>query len=179
MKAFQQNTFRLILVAVAAMAMAASAQRVLADGVNNFTQTNLVSDIPGLAKTTDPDLVNPWGVSFSATSPFWVSDNGTGVATLYNGNGDKQGLTVTIPGGASGMGAPTGVVFNSSTSFNSDVFILRRRMARLMAGVAVWGLRRKRWTLRQSGRCIKAWRSEAPLAVLICTRPTFTTTSFR
>jgi uncharacterized protein (TIGR03118 family) len=123
MKAFKQNTFRLILVAAAAMAVAASAQRVLADGVNNFTQTNLVSDIPGLAKTTDPDLVNPWGVSFSATSPFWVSDNGTGVATLYNGNGDKQGLTVTIPAGASGMGAPTGVVFNSSTSFNSDVFI--------------------------------------------------------
>ena len=47
-------------------------------------QTNLVSDIPGLARLTDPDLVNAWGVSFAPTSPFWISDNGTGLATLYS-----------------------------------------------------------------------------------------------
>ena len=52
-----------------------------------FQQTNLVSDVPGLAATTDPHLVNPWGLARSATSPWWVSDNGTGVATLYNGAG--------------------------------------------------------------------------------------------
>src|SRR5438309_9971281 len=50
-----------------------------------YKQVNLVSDIAGLAAVTDPSLVNPWGVAFSPTSPFWVSDNGTGVATLYNG----------------------------------------------------------------------------------------------
>ena len=76
-----------------------------------FVQTNLVSDIPGLAATTDPDLKNPWGISFSPTSPFWVSDQVTGLATLYNGSGTKQGLVVTIPGGN-----PTGQVFNSTTS---------------------------------------------------------------
>ena len=43
-----------------------------------YQQTNLVSDIPGLAAFTDPHLVNPWGISLSSTSPFWVSDNGTG-----------------------------------------------------------------------------------------------------
>ena len=52
-----------------------------------YSQTNLVSDIPGMAKFTDPNLVNPWGISHSPTSPFWVSDNGTGLATLYNGAG--------------------------------------------------------------------------------------------
>jgi uncharacterized protein (TIGR03118 family) len=124
MKTIGKSLFRVVLV-VAAMVLvvAASAQRVLADGAsNNFTQTNLVSDLPGLAKTTDPDLVNPWGVSFSPTSPFWVSDNGTGLATLYNGAGDKLGLVVTVPppGGA----APTGQVFNGNpANFNGSHFI--------------------------------------------------------
>ena len=56
----------------------------------SYRQTNLVSDISGLAATTDPNLVNPWGISHSTTSPFWISDNGTGVSTLYNGAGAKQ-----------------------------------------------------------------------------------------
>ena len=54
---------------------------------DTFTQTNLVSDVSGLAANTDPNLKNPWGVSFSPTSPFWVSDQVTGVATLYNATG--------------------------------------------------------------------------------------------
>src|SRR5215218_109893 len=52
-----------------------------------YQQTNLVSDVPGLAATLDPQLVNPWGISFGPTSPFWISDAGTGVTTLYNGLG--------------------------------------------------------------------------------------------
>jgi len=121
MKTIGKSLFRVVLVRAAIVLVAASAQRVLADGAsNNFTQTNLVSDLPGLAKTTDPDLVNPWGVSFSNASPFWVSDNGTGLATLYNGAGDKLGLVVTVPPPGT---APTGQVFNSSSSFNGDIFI--------------------------------------------------------
>src|SRR5437879_7113492 len=57
---------------------------------NSFRQTNLESDIPGMAAFTDPDLRNPWGISASATSPMWVSDNGAGVTTLYRGNGSKD-----------------------------------------------------------------------------------------
>ena len=76
-----------------------------------FTQTNLVSDVPGLAANTDPNLKNPWGVSFSATSPFWTSDQVTGLATLYNAAGTPQALVVTIPGGAPPTG-PTGQVFS-------------------------------------------------------------------
>jgi uncharacterized protein (TIGR03118 family) len=81
----------------------------------NVLQTNLVSDLPGVAANQDPDLVNPWGIAESAGSPFWVSDNGAGLSTLYNTAGVKQSLVVSIPApgdplGASG--APTGAVFN-------------------------------------------------------------------
>jgi uncharacterized protein (TIGR03118 family) len=81
----------------------------------NVLQTNLVSDLPGVAQVLDPHLVNPWGISESAGSAFWISDNNAGLATLYNTQGVKQGLEVSIPTpgdplGASG--APTGTVFN-------------------------------------------------------------------
>src|SRR5437868_7407377 len=79
-------------------------------------QTNLVSDGAVPAATIDPNLVNPWGLARSSTSPFWVSDNGTGVSTLYNGAGTKIPLTVTVPvpPGGTGTSAPTGIVFNGN-----------------------------------------------------------------
>jgi uncharacterized protein (TIGR03118 family) len=80
---------------------------------DSFTQTNLVSDVPGLAANTDPNLKNPWGVAFSATSPFWTSDQVTGLSTLYNAAGTPQGLVVTIPPGATPPNGPTGLVFSS------------------------------------------------------------------
>jgi uncharacterized protein (TIGR03118 family) len=77
-----------------------------------FHVTPLVSDQPGVAPVTDPDLVNAWGLTSSATSPWWVSDNGTNKSTLYRGSdGQKQGLVVTV------AGAPTGTVFNSTAGF--------------------------------------------------------------
>jgi uncharacterized protein (TIGR03118 family) len=84
-----------------------------------YVQQNLVSDLSGLAPVTDPNLVNPWGMSSSSTSPIWVSDNGTGVSTLYNGAGQPSSLVVTIPppSGATGPAAPTGQVFNSTSGF--------------------------------------------------------------
>jgi uncharacterized protein (TIGR03118 family) len=87
----------------------------------DFVQVNLVSDIASLAPTqpADPDLKNPWGMSFSTTSPFWVSDQGADTSTLYNALGSpiKQGLVVNIP--TDGLGpptGPTGQVFNSTAS---------------------------------------------------------------
>jgi len=74
-----------------------------------YFQTNLTSDIPGLAANLDPNLKNPWGMSFSATSPFWASDQGTGKATLYSASGAPQALVVTIPSGT--PPGPTGQVF--------------------------------------------------------------------
>ena len=88
--------------------------------MSGFIQHNLVSDLPGMAITTDPNLKNPWGVAFSPTSPFWIADNGTGVSTLYNGQAQKVPLTVTIapPDGSEGKAAPTGMVFNATNGFS-------------------------------------------------------------
>jgi uncharacterized protein (TIGR03118 family) len=89
---------------------------VLAPGgaVAGYVQTDLVTS------ATDPDLINPWGISFSATSPFWVSDNGTGKATIYNSAGAKQGLVVSMPTGSEGI---TGQVFNGGANFNGNLFL--------------------------------------------------------
>jgi len=85
-----------------------------------FVQSNLVSDIPGLAVVTDDALKNPWGVSHSGTSPFWISDQAASVSTLYSvtaGGVAKVPLTVTIPKTASGPQGPTGQVNNGSGAF--------------------------------------------------------------
>jgi len=82
-------------------------------------QTNLVSDLPGVAAVTDPNLVNPWGISESSGSPFWVSDNGAGVSTLYNDTSagvSINPLAVNIPSPADLTGGtPTGTVFNTGS----------------------------------------------------------------
>ncbi len=87
-----------------------------------YARVNLVSDIAGVARFDDPNLVNPWGLGFSTTSPFWVADNGAGVSTLYNGRGQAfpvgSPLVVTIPTPTSPTGgAPTGLVFNGTGEF--------------------------------------------------------------
>ncbi len=81
-----------------------------------YSITNLVSDGSVPAVTTDPSLINPWGISYAPGNPFWVSDNNSGVSTLYDGSGNKIPLTVNIPPprGLTGLGTPTGQVFNSS-----------------------------------------------------------------
>jgi uncharacterized protein (TIGR03118 family) len=70
-----------------------------------------------LARVTDPNLVNPWGISFSPTGPFWFADNGAGVSDLLDGRGQPVPLVVTVPGSAHATGAPTGTVFNSGAGF--------------------------------------------------------------
>src|SRR6516164_5126085 len=78
--------------AVESLAIGALTLSALQTQGGDFTLTNLVSNIDGLAKITDPQLVNPWGVSHSLTSPFWTSNQGTNTATLYN---VTQGTSVT------------------------------------------------------------------------------------
>ena len=85
----------------------------------HYNQTNLVSNASGVAPVTDPQLVNPWGLSRSSSSPWWISDNATGLSTLYNGAGAKQSLVVTIPQADPNnkntpTGTPTGTIANSS-----------------------------------------------------------------
>jgi uncharacterized protein (TIGR03118 family) len=85
----------------------------------HYNQTNLVSNTSGVAPVTDPQLINPWGISRGSGSPWWVSDNGTGFSTLYNGTGAKQALIVTIPPADpinknTPTGTPSGTIFNGS-----------------------------------------------------------------
>jgi hypothetical protein len=98
---------------------------------NTFSVTNLVTSgqSANIAPVTDPNLVNPWGVSFTSTSPLWVSDNGPGVSSLYSITPtDKVSIVttpapslfpVTIPGGG-----PTGQIANTNTAaFGGDAFV--------------------------------------------------------
>jgi len=100
--------------------------------------TNLVTDDQAInsAQITDPFLKNAWGISHSTGSPFWVSDNGTGVTTLYQVSPSTNVTTKVIlgsppdPSGGvvippAGSGTPTGQVFNTAnaTAFNRDVFL--------------------------------------------------------
>src|SRR5882672_1772611 len=85
----------------------------------HYNQTNLVSNTSGTAPVTDPQLINPWGISRGSGSPWWISDNATGFSTLYNGAGTKQSLIVTVPQADpknknTPTGTPTGTIFNSS-----------------------------------------------------------------
>jgi uncharacterized protein (TIGR03118 family) len=81
-----------------------------------YDQTVLVANT-GSAPVIDPDLVNPWGMSRGSGTPWWVSDQGTGLSTLYSGNGTKVPLTVTIPAAKSGeTGTPTGTIYNGSAT---------------------------------------------------------------
>jgi uncharacterized protein (TIGR03118 family) len=92
----------------------------------SYQQDNLVSDIPGLAAHTDTNLRNSWGTANGPGLPIWVSDNATGEATLYDGQGNPQPgpggqqLVVSIPAppsaGAGAVGAPDGAVFNPASS---------------------------------------------------------------
>jgi uncharacterized protein (TIGR03118 family) len=95
----------------------------------HYKQTNLVSDIPGMAPLTDPNLKNPWGITRSAGSPWWTGNNNSGTSSLYNGTGGPLNIfteaggvagnfvIVPPPGFAPGASStPTGVVFNGSAA---------------------------------------------------------------
>jgi uncharacterized protein (TIGR03118 family) len=97
----------LVVVAVSVLASATSAA-----SPNSYVVTNLVSDEPGVATTLDPNLVNAWGLAALPGSPWWVADNGTDLSTLYQANGTKVGLEVSIPDGG-----PTGLVANAGANF--------------------------------------------------------------
>ncbi len=119
----QTRTAPIVLAVVSAIAISAPGA-----AAAQVSVSNLVTDDPAAhaAQITDPGLINAWGLSYSPTSPFWVSSNGTGQAQLYAVNPatqapTKQGLTVSIPGD----GTVTGQVFNSNgaAAFGGDLFM--------------------------------------------------------
>src|SRR5262245_3614766 len=84
----------------------------------SFTQTNRVSDVPGLDQTTDANLVNPWGITLGTNSGLWVSENGAGMAESFDGAGHavQAGVTIPTPDGM-GTAAPTGAATNATSGF--------------------------------------------------------------
>ena len=107
----RQQRLLLVLALVLGAAAVAVAPLTAAER-NSYKVTSLVSDQPGVAAQTDPNLVNAWGLTSGPTSPWWVSDNGTQKSTLYRGSdGAIQGLVVAVAGG------PTGAVFNPTAGF--------------------------------------------------------------
>jgi uncharacterized protein (TIGR03118 family) len=94
-------------IAVLAAAIGIGTARAASDAYN---VNPLVSDVGTTAPFTDPSLVNGWGLSAGPTTPWWASDNGTSLSTLYSGTGAKTPLTVSVPG------SPTGTVFNPSAT---------------------------------------------------------------
>src|SRR5256714_191987 len=123
--------FAALAAVAAATAFSGAARSAAAAGggiaSRSYLQTNLVSDIPGLAAHTDPNLKNPWGTSVGPGSPIWVSDNHAGVTTLYDGAGNPQPRVVSIPAppsaGTGAVGAPTGQAFNTFDPASTDFVI--------------------------------------------------------
>lgn len=110
-RSFRNQLFSAVLLAVA-LSRAASAQ--------TYSATSFDSDVPGAAANLDPQLVAPVGLARGILGPWWVSDEGSALSTLYGGDGGKRGLVVNLPtpAGTSGSARPTGIAFNgSSTEF--------------------------------------------------------------
>jgi uncharacterized protein (TIGR03118 family) len=104
-----RRSIALLMGVVLLLAVSATAQ---------YSQTNLTSNVAGEGNFTDPHLVNAWGIAAFPGGAFWVSDNGTGLSTLYNLQGEPQQLVVTIPtASGNGVGTPTGIVANASSDF--------------------------------------------------------------
>lgn len=90
-----------------------------------YTVSNLTSNQSGKAKHTDPLLVNAWGLVYAPSGPFWISDEGNGWSTLYDGKGNPQSLQVVVPSASgNGPGSPTGIAYNGSTEFQIDSWTL-------------------------------------------------------
>src|SRR5205823_7072400 len=104
---------------IALLALAVAMLTAASTRADTYSWTNFQSDIAGVAQHVDPNLVNPWGMAASAGGTIWVSDNGTGVSTLYHQDGTAVDLVVTIPTSARNRdgGNPTGVVFNDTSFF--------------------------------------------------------------
>src|SRR5215469_18362457 len=119
-------TVPLLLISILLVAMAFVSGPIQAKSGGFYRQTNLVSDLPNIAKFQDPNLVNSWGLVHGPNTPWWVADNVTGKATVYDGDGrpfpHSSPRVVTIPlpvpppAGATAA-APNGIVFNNTSGF--------------------------------------------------------------
>jgi uncharacterized protein (TIGR03118 family) len=116
---------KLVLLLLGLIAMS-GIPKTLSAQQNAYMQTNLVANVAGVAKNTDPQLSNPWGISIIPGDPFWIANNNGGTSTLYDAAGNKQSLVVGIPSASvnpCSPGCPTGTVGNSTGQFAGGLFI--------------------------------------------------------
>ena len=113
-----------VVIVIVGLGLLLSRQAPAAAPGGSYLQTNIVSDVKGTARVTDPNVINPWGIVAGPGTPFWIADNNAGVSTVYTGNGAPfpgapASVKVPAPAGsaADAVGAPTGVVFNATPSF--------------------------------------------------------------
>jgi uncharacterized protein (TIGR03118 family) len=103
-----------------------------------YTRGTLVKNLAP-AKNVDPQLVNAWGITYAPSSPFWISDQGSGFTTIYNAAGLKQGAGITVPpASGSGPGSPTGIVYNGSTEFKIMTWTSAFLFATLDGTISGW-----------------------------------------
>jgi len=113
------QAFRRNLIAATILALALSV--ISATAFAQYAATTLVKNT---GKKGDKQLINPWGLAYGPTSYFWLSDDGSGLSTLYDGLGNKQSLVVTIPSASgSGLGTPTGIVYKGAQEFKIDNWV--------------------------------------------------------
>jgi hypothetical protein len=111
-----------------------------------------------VSSANDPDLVNPWGLTSSSNSAFWVGANGTGKSLIYDSNGVRNpNLTVKIPGD----GSVTGVTFNTAGGFNNDLFLSRQKTAPFRAGAARSVRMPRCWSRAIPRTSTRGWTSAA------------------
>jgi uncharacterized protein (TIGR03118 family) len=128
-QAFRRNLIAVVLVILALSLVSSTA-------LAQYTATTLVKNT---GKTGDKDLINPWGLVYGPGGPFWLSDAGTGLSTLYDGAGVKQSLVVTIPSASGiGPGSPTGIVYNGSTEFQITHWTSAFMFATLDGTISGW-----------------------------------------
>jgi len=128
-RAFRHNLFfaALLVLAVTLTSSVALAQ---------YAATTLVKNT---GKKGDTQLINPWGLAYGPSAPFWLSDAGSGLSTLYTGTGAKQSLVVTIPtASGTGVGSPTGIVYNGSAQFQIDNWTSAFLFATLDGTISGW-----------------------------------------
>ena len=132
------RTFRhhLFVAALLLLALSLASNFVWAACGQSYTTTSLVKST---GKGGDKDLINPWGLAYGPSAPFWLSDEGSGLSTLYTGTGAKQSLVVTIPtASGSGVGSPTGIVYNGSSEFQIHDWTSEFLFATLDGTISGW-----------------------------------------
>ena len=128
--------YKLSAAALFALALPLLSGTALSVCGQSYEATTLVKNT---GKKGDTQLINPWGLAAGPSSPFWLSDEGTGLSTLYTGTGAKQGLVVTIPtASGTGVGTPTGIVYNGSTEFQIDSWTSAFLFATLDGTISGW-----------------------------------------